>query len=161
MPLGIKIYSFFIVIDTFLETKGIHNPIKPRWMDWPIHDANVTPTNASEWDLEQCRKDNLKLLLYTVAWYKYTENNHSFFGLIRMLPDKIFMFLCCCSRLPSYQPQGRFFLCEPLEVSGCIHSSFCFFQGCCWMMFLKICFDFTHFLSLSYLKILRPRHQDL
>lgn len=160
MPLGIKIYSFFLVINTFLETKGIHNPIKPRWMDWPIHDANVTPTNASERDPGQCRKDNLKVL-YTMAWYKYTGNNHSFFGLIRMLPDKIFTALCCCSRLPSYQSQGRLFLCEPLEVSRYIHSSLCFFSVAAQWMFLKICFDFTCFLFPYYLKILPPRHQDL
>lgn len=75
MPLGVRIYSSFIVINTFLETKGILISIKPGWMDFQLHDANVTPTNVLEGDLQQCRRE--EVLLSYMAGHKRMENNQS------------------------------------------------------------------------------------
>lgn len=68
-----------------------------------------------------------------------------------MLPDKIFTSLCCCLRPGSYQPHCRLFLCEPLEVSRCVHLSLYFFRVAPKWMFLKICFDSTRFVFFPHL----------
>lgn len=41
------------------------------------------------------REEDLKGLMYNMAWHKYIENNQSFFGLIHMLPDKMLTTLSC------------------------------------------------------------------
>lgn len=41
------------------------------------------------------REEDFKVLMYNMARHKYTKNNQSFFGLIHMLPDKIFTTLSC------------------------------------------------------------------
>lgn len=47
-------------------------------MDCPVHDANVTPTNVSEWDFNNSgRVEDLKVLMYNMAWHKYTEKQVS------------------------------------------------------------------------------------
>ena len=159
MPLEIRIYSSFIVINTFLETKGILNSIRPGWMDfsppWCKCDSHkyirVRPTAVPE---------GRKFLRYNTAWHKYTENNQSFFGLIQCCLIR-YLPLCAIGGLGLASPKAGFlfgrhwkFLEAFIQVSV--------FSGLLLTEFLKT-FVLTLFIFFPsvILKYFIPRHQDL
>lgn len=153
MPLGIRIYSSFIVINTFLETKGILNSIRPGWMDFPLHDAMWLPQIYSSEAYSSAGRE--EVLTYNTAWHKYTENNQSFFGLIQCCLIR-YLLLCATGGLGLNSPKAGFLFVRHWKFLEAF-IQVCYFRVAADWIFKNICFDFTHFLPLCHLKILHPQ----
>lgn len=126
-----------------------------------VHDANVTPTNESDWCLRCRMGENLKVLF--TKWHdSNTENNHIFFGVTHWLPAEIFTSrYSVCLSLASPKLAFIFFFVNHWNfLESLIHIYV--FSG--WLLiFFKKTFvlTFLYFPSFLILKHFTPRHQDL
>lgn len=158
MPLGIRIYSSFIVINTFLETKGILNSIRPGWMDFPLHDAMWLPQIYSSETYSSAGRE--EVLTYNAAWHKYTENNQSFFGLIQCCLIR-YLLLCAIGGLGLNSPKAGFLFVRHWKfLEAFIQVSV--ISGLLQTEFLKtFVLTLLIFFPSVILKYFIPRHHDL